>query len=423
MGGYTVGVLNRFRYFCLALILTALLGNVSLAANRPVVTIATYSQPRYLIIKDQLLPKWRNAHPDIDIQVLNFPDFWNKILVLMSTDQAPDIIDSAGTYLFSHVIRGGVIDLTPLLEGTLNQNSFFPGPWNEVRWPQPNGDSIYALPYDTVGSVLWYNKEILRNMGVAQPSANWTWDMLRSVAKKLARDDNGDGALEIVGFSYQTNHEGLDAIIKAFGGQLLSPDRMGAAINNPQTAAAIQFLNDMRQVDRSTGIGSSFAQGVVGLFAGSTYNITTIGRIEGLDWGVTVLPAGPATRNTYGGSNMWEVLKRPGQDLQAIKVVLTELLSQETIEAFWTSYTSPYSLPAVRSVASRTKLNVIQQALAESVTFMTDGDWSPDWSAWQSAKRREIEPALRGERSIQESLERAAQEIDIVLKKAYGLIK
>lgn len=175
-------------------------------AARPVVTIATYSQPRYLIMQEQLLPKWQAKYPDIEIRVVNFPDFWNKLLVLIGTGDAPDIVDTAGTYLFGHVVRGGVVNLESIVmnDPDLNPRNFWPGPWNEVRWPQPAGSGVYGVPYDSVASILWYNKTLFDNAGVGYPSPAWTWDDLRANAKKVARDTNGDGTNDIWGFTAST---------------------------------------------------------------------------------------------------------------------------------------------------------------------------------------------------------------------------
>ncbi len=143
--------------------------------------------------------------------------------------------------------------------------------------------------------------------------------------------------------------------------------------------------------------------------------------MSGLDWGVTTVPRGPVTHNTYGGSNLWEVMKRPNQDLDAVVTVLKELVTRETIEAFWASYDEPYSIPSSREVTSRIKLNDIQLVVAQSSEFMTDADWSPDWSIWQTAKNNAITPVLRGERSVQEGLMKAEQDINTVLENAYGI--
>ena len=56
----------------------------------------------------------------------------------------------------------------------------------------------------------------------------------------------------------------------------------------------------------------------------------------------------------------------------------------------------------------------------ESVQYMSDADWSPDWAQWQTAKRNGINPILQGSISVQEGLRLAKQGIDNVLANAYG---
>lgn len=173
--------------------------------------------------------------------------------------------------------------------------------------------------------------------------------------------------------------------------------------------------------DRSSALGLNFANQNVGMIMALSANISTYSKVAGLDWGVTTVPRGPVMHNTYGGSNMWEVMKRPNQDLTAVVKILKELVTKDTLEAFWTSYDAPYSIPSLRSILSRIKLNDIQLVVAQSSEFMTDADWSPDWSIWQAAKNTAITPVLRGERSVQEGLLKAEQDINIVLQNAYGI--
>ncbi len=392
-------------------------------AAKPKVTISTYSNPRFEIMRDVLLPKWQKAHPDIELEVMSYPDFWNKMLVLMGSDLAPDIIDTAGTYLFGHVVRSGAVDLTPYLprERSLSSSNFYNVAWNEVRWPQPDGNGIFALPYDTVGTMLWYNQDLLASSAVNPPTPAWTWNDLRAASRKVAKDTNGDGINDVYGLSVGTTHVLFDPLVKSFGGYVLKPDRKSSGLDSPQAAEALRFLADMVLQDRTAGIGASFANGKAAFQIEGSYFINTVGRVEGLNWGVTTVPAGPVARNAYGGSNMWEVIRRPGQDMNAIMTMLPELLSMETLEAFWSSYLVPYSLPSWRPAASRLKPSRLQQVLLDSLQYMTDADWSPDWAQWQTAKRGGIDPVLRGERSVQDGLLAAKQAIDIVLNNAYGV--
>lgn len=402
--------------------LVFVLGCYGLAAAQSTVTVATYAVDRYEIMRDVLLPQWQEKYPDIDIEVQLYPGFFDRMLVVMGTEHAPDIIDTAGTYLFGHVVRGGAVDLSPYIERDpeLSPDDFWEGPWNEARWPQPDGASIFALPYDTVGTVLWYNKSLLSSAGVAFPDEEWTWFDVRDASRKIARDRDGDGVNDIWGFNPNVGHTSYDLIVKSFGGQILSPDRRRAAINSEKAAEATQFMADFLLQDGTAAIGPAFTQGNVGLSVDGTYSIRNVAAVEGLEWGATLTPKGPERRVAYGGSNMWEVMKRPGQDMDAVWTVLKELLSKETIVAFWTSYLEPYSLPGTSRVASEVHLTELQLLLVESIPYMEDANWSPDWAVWQAAKRAEITPVMNGTVSVEEALMRAEQAINNVLDQAYA---
>ncbi len=414
--------IKSFLVFSLITVLIAPLGS---AATKSTVTIATYDPNHYEIMRNNLLPKWQDAHPDIDIQLLAVPNaqFWDKMMMVLGTANAPDIIETAGTYLFGHVVRNGAVDLAPYLQKdpVLNESAFWQFPWDETRWPWPDGTGVYALPHSTVGGVLWYNPDLLANAGLNAPASSWTWNDLRDASRKIGKDTNGDGNNEIWGFTANSSHKLYDPLVKSFGGRILSPDRKSSELTSSQAAAATRFLAEWVLQDRSASISASFINGNVGFQIDGSFSIDRILKAKGLNWGVAMVPSGPAVRNTYGGSDMWEVMRRPNQDMGPIIILLKELLSWDTIQAFWASYSMPYSLPSMRTAASKVKPNLIQQVLMQSAEYMSDADWSPDWAQWQTSKSTEINFILRGERSVQEGLLKAKQAVDNVIATTYNI--
>lgn len=382
------------------------------------VTIATYSQPRYDIARTTLLPAWTKKNPTIDIRIELYPDFWNKLLTVMATDAAPDIVDTAGSYLFGHVARGGVVDLAPYIRRDLNMNDWFPHLWNEVRYPHVTGTSFYALPYDWVGAVLYYNKDLFDQAGVGYPQESWNWNDLRAAAKKLVADPNGDGMTDVWGYRALADHIVLDAMIRSYGGRVLRDDRRRAAINSPQAREALGFLAALVAEDRSSPpptVAANFNEGKLAMFLGGTWSDPKRLNVQGLNYGVQMAPAGPVKRDIYGGSNVWEVMRRPRQDMEAVWTMLKELVSRETVSAF----SGQHALPARRSIAQDWYPNQLTSTLMKSAEFMRDADWSPDWTQWQAAKTAEINPVLLGERSPVEGLAQAEAAINRVLQQVY----
>lgn len=384
------------------------------------VTIATYSQPRFTIMTEQLLPQWQKEYPHIEFDIQMYPDFFNKMLTMMATDAAPDIVDTAGTYLFGHVLRGGAVDLAPYMDrdASFNKRDFFPHLWEEVRYPHTTGQGLYAVPYNFVGSVMYYNIDMFNNAGLAYPNANWTWNTLRESARKLVQR-SADGRTTVWGMGMDSTHQMFDPLVRAYGGEVLNASRTKAALNSPQAAEALRFMTAIVREDGSApppGVTARFASGQTAIHIMGSWDSRNFPTNGELNWGVQVVPAGPVKRDIYGGANAWEVMKRPNQDMNAVWTVVKELVSPRTMKAFTTDV--PSELPARRSAMSEWPNTPLIQVLAQSTQWMRNADFSVDWAEWQAAKRREIDPALRGERPIPEALERAALAINNVLDNA-----
>lgn len=397
--------------------LSALTG---LASAKSTVTIWTYSQPRYNAMTQQLLAGWQKKYPDLDIKVEMIPgtgELLNKLAVVMGTDAAPDIVDTAGTLLFSQVVHGGAVDLAPYIQKDPDTKNWFPHLWDEVRYPFGTGKGLYALPYEFVGAVLLYNKDMFDESGLAYPTENWTWDNLRAAARRLARDTNADGAVDVWGYTAYTEHIRFDPMVRSFGGEILSEDRKSAAINSPAAEKALQLYVDMIQKDRSTTVQASaglFLQGKSAMALAGSWELRNAPP-QGLNYGIEIVPKGPVSRSIYGGANVWEVIKRPKQDMDAVWKMLKELTSAETVKAF----ANQASLPAVRTHLDKWDRTPLTAVLAKSAPYMKDGLWTPDWSLWQAAKNTELVPVLQGTVPVKEGLQRAADAMNKVLAQAF----
>lgn len=390
------------------------------ALAQSTVRIGTYSMPRYEVLTETLLPKWREKYPDIQIEVelfANTSDMQNKLTVALGTDLVPDLVDTAGTLFFSHVVVGGVVDLAPYLERYVDINDWLPHVVEEVRYPFGTGTGLYGLSYEWVGSVLAYNRDLFSAAGLPFPDEDWTWDDLRDAARRIARDTSGDGINDVWGFYMPSlDNQRFDPLVRAFGGQVLSEDRR-QAVFGPGADQVLQLYIDMIHQDRSTppvGLSAPFAQGLSGIYVGGSWEMRAVDASD-INYGVTMVPKGPVTRSIYGGSNLWVVMKRPSQDLDAVLRILAELVDYESVAAT----SSAYNLPTRRSLIAQWELTPISEVLALSAPYMRDGEWTPDWSLWQTQKRNELTPALTLERPIPVAIERAIEAVNRVLAEAY----
>jgi multiple sugar transport system substrate-binding protein len=82
-------------------------------------------------------------------------------------------------------------DITALAKKhNFDLNRFIPQGLEQLREISDKGE-LYALPYATIISVLYYNKDIFDKFGVAYPQDGMTWDNAIDLARKVTRQDGG----------------------------------------------------------------------------------------------------------------------------------------------------------------------------------------------------------------------------------------
>lgn len=104
----------------------------------------------------------------------------------------------------------------------------------------------YALPYETVPTLMFVNKTLLEKEGIAVPDSDWTWNDLYEISKKVTKDIDGDGILDQFG-TY--NYDWLDAS-HTNGTILFDENDIKIDLFNDKVIEAVKFtkqLNDLNQ--------------------------------------------------------------------------------------------------------------------------------------------------------------------------------
>jgi carbohydrate ABC transporter substrate-binding protein, CUT1 family (TC 3.A.1.1.-) len=99
----------------------------------------------------------------------------------------------------------------------------------------------YALPYETVPTLMFVNKTLLEKEGISVPSSDWTWDDLYDICKKVTKDINGDGILDQFGIY---NYDWLDAACTN-GAVLFDEDEMKIDLSNEKVVEAVEFIKSL----------------------------------------------------------------------------------------------------------------------------------------------------------------------------------
>ena len=183
-----------------------------------------------------------DAHPDVQVNVLETPDF---------------VQDRLGTYLQLFEAKSSDVDVFQidviwpgdLAEHFVDLNQYGAKDVTDQHFAaivQNNtvDGKLVAIPWFTDAGLLYYRTDLLQKYGFDGPPT--TWDELTSMAQTIQDGERSAGNQDFWGYVWQGNaYEGLtcDALewVKSFGGgTIVSPDKT-ITINNQNAIDAIDM--------------------------------------------------------------------------------------------------------------------------------------------------------------------------------------
>ncbi|MFC3768990.1 extracellular solute-binding protein [Paenibacillus sp. GCM10012303] len=122
---------------------------------------------------------------------------------MIASNQPIDVIfGSVGLVYNSIFLNEMQYDIEPLVKKYKTDLSRFePQALEMIR--QMSGGKLYALPFDSAASVIYYNKNLFDKFGVDYPKDGITWDELYNLSVKLTRNEDG---VQYYGFTISPNH-------------------------------------------------------------------------------------------------------------------------------------------------------------------------------------------------------------------------
>ncbi len=246
------------------------------------------------------------AHPEIKVtvEVADWDSYWEKLRVQMAGGTPPDVFAMDAPLYMDWQARGVLLNLQPYLD---REPALLDGVYPVTLEAYRTADGIYGLPRDFQTIVLYYNKDMFDAGGVAYPTDAWTYDDLRTAAKALTLDKDGDGSTDQWGFW----DGGYDmepfwgALVWAYGGDVVNAGEGKTLIGSPEATAAFQLMSDMWVGDKSMPTEQQLAQfgwdgflsGVAAMGVSGHWSVPEYSAVT-FKWDIAPMPLGPAGRAT-----------------------------------------------------------------------------------------------------------------------------
>lgn len=282
-------------------------------------------------------------HVKVDVQFVAYEDFYPKWIAAIESNQVPDVswfgYQEVGQ--FSH--QGVLLDVTDVLRDIWHS---YGAMYDTSVSAVTSGGKIWAAPFWTEGTALYYRKDLFEKAGLRPPT---TWEEFRKAAAKLTDPQHGVYGAGIGFGRGDSDAEWLTrAMIWDYGGSLFGRDGRTPAADNKGTVEVMKLIRSIFLEDRSTppsatnwddsGNNTAYLTGQAAMVV-NTGSIISALRRDNPDLlartGVTLLPAGPAGRYVAGISNnlgIFKGAKNPALAKKFIKWVLDPKWYRKWIE-------------------------------------------------------------------------------------------
>ena len=269
------------------------------------------------------------AHTDhsgitVKLQGTDWNSYWSKIGTLLASGKAPCIIGMQSLRTASYA--SAMLPLDDLMKKYNLKAEDFDKPIMDGL--KVDGKQI-AIPYDSGPMVIFYNKDMFKAAGVADPKPGWTMDDFNAAAKKLT-------AAGRTGLVTAPGDLGVTSWVRTFtGAEPLADGKL--ALTDPKFEQGFQSYTRLRPhgQDRPAGAVAatptsrprSSRSGKAAMQLNGPWSlIDTKGKVK-FQLGIAPIPAGPDGSKTYtagSGFGISRSCKTPDAAFQAIMSMTSE---------------------------------------------------------------------------------------------------
>ena len=371
---------------------------------------------------EEAIAAFNESQDEIFVQSYHLPqdannlhdDFVNK---LISQDTSVDLMALDVVYVAEFASAGWVENLDGLytdeeletfLEGTVESATY--------------DGSLYAAPWFTNASALFYRKDVLDELGVTEvPTTFQGW---KDVFEQLPEDSGIDYAFCFQGSQSEAMVCNWVEFLASFGASVLDEEGTPAC-NTPEAIAATQMMADLIGTyapEGTTTYAETEAQQVFQegkaltcrTWSGTwnTFNNPEESDVAG-NVGMTVLPVneeGDVAHSCMGGLDLAINTYISDEQKEACKTFAKWLTAEPGEKAFCLSSSQP---PTVKAVYSDPDVLEAIPFYADFYSIIENGKGrpvSPDYAVLSDAIQRNVHSALTKEASVEDALNALQEE-------------
>ncbi|PIU57206.1 MAG: hypothetical protein COS88_01835, partial [Chloroflexi bacterium CG07_land_8_20_14_0_80_51_10] len=208
----------------------------------------------------------------------------------IESGNSPDLLSiHTPATLLGYIEKNALLDLTRYMRHyNIDPKDF----WPALRPYMEHKGKIYGLPTNCNPLVLFYNKKMFDEAGIAYPTEKWTWKDLLKVSVKLTKKNQKTGRFVQFGLFC----EDPDLFIWQNGGWRYSKDGKKCVIDSPEAKEAFRWYYDLRfkhhVMPTPSEVQNLDITKKVAMFIQGRRTAMTLRKDKTLDWNIAPVPRG-----------------------------------------------------------------------------------------------------------------------------------
>lgn len=384
---------------------------------------------------NKIVEEYNKSKDKIEVEALyqgSYQEALNKFKSVQGTDKAPALIqlnEISTEYMYNsgaitpmqEFVKKDNYDLTKLEDTLINYYTI-------------NG-TLYSMPFNSSASILLYNKDAFKEVGLDPEKAPKSYKELAEAAKKLTKGTERYGFAMIMDAWFIEQllaNENTLYVNEENGRAGKSPTAV--AYNGEKIKTIFNWLNDMYRDNTATSYGkeyqntrAAFLSGKVSMYIDSSAGIQQLTELANFEIGSAYVPSenGEFTGVPIGGASLW-ITNSVSDEKQAAAWDFVKYAVSKESQALWASSTGYYSvnkeaydLDLLKKDLEKTpqKLVAVNEIKDTQKTAATSGAIVGVFPELRKVMTDSMEKVYVGKEKIDKIIDKMVKESDRIVKR------
>lgn len=316
-------------FLCAFIFLFVFFHNKNVRDDIKVLKFSSWGSQSETAILNSVINDFEIKNPDIRIEFIHIPqNYFQKLHLLFASGLEPDVIFINNQNIALYEEAGLLENLSPYFKDS--EKDFFKEAIDCFKYK----DSLYAVPRDLSGLVIYYNKDIFDNLNIKVPERINNIHELKDLAIKLTNKEH-------FGINFEEDSLFWSYYLASNGGGIISDDKKKILINSKQSIEALNIYSDMinkyHAMPTKSQIGSMttaqmFINGKLAMYLSGRWMVPKFRETINFNWDIINFPSSQENK-VYIDASGWAISRNSKHKNEAVKFI-QYLSSEEVINKF-----------------------------------------------------------------------------------------